>query len=228
MKLTTWTFYKADHFQSLSKDEVLTRTIPVLILRPDATQEKTLLCLALTQKIVNSIIIDLQNKVFSSDELLEIFKDNIGFTSTENLTEIDAKGINLSTSIHPENIKNLVQTYNLFLNKQPITFDTKDYQTMDLIKQQTEIFIDVDLENMQLSALLQTLNIGMQNYRERLEQLSKLKEDELLENKEQLFNLQANLISFFDQAVRKMDQFISQLSEQNAELIKQLESEQKA
>ncbi|SYV96498.1 Uncharacterised protein [Mycoplasma putrefaciens] len=99
---------------------------------------------------------------------------------------------------------------------------------MDLIKQQTEIFIDVDLENMQLSALLQTLNIGMQNYRERLEQLSKLKEDELLENKEQLFNLQANLISFFDQAVRKMDQFISQLSEQNAELIKQLESEQKA
>ncbi|WP_434341835.1 hypothetical protein V2P24_00430 [Mycoplasma putrefaciens] len=228
MKLTTWTFYKADHFQSLSKDEVLTRTIPVLILRPDATQEKTLLCLALTQKIVNSIIIDLQNKVFSSDELLEIFKDNIGFTSTENLTEIDVKGINLSTNIHPENIKNLVQTYNLFLNKQPITFDTKDYQTMDLIKQQTETFIDVDLENMQLSALLQTLNIGMQNYRERLEQLSKLKEDKLLENKEQLFNLQANLISFFDQAVRKMDQFISQLSEQNAELIKQLESEQKA
>ncbi|UWD35090.1 hypothetical protein NX779_00315 [Mycoplasma cottewii] len=223
MKLTTWTFYKASSFQTLTGDNQKIRSVPVLVLRPDFVKERTVLCLALTQKAVNSIIIDLQNKAIQGQELLEIFKDNIGFASTDNLEKIDAKGLDLSTPILDENIKNLIETYNLFLTSEPIEFDSADYETTEKAQQQKDVFTNVEVDKMKLPVLLETLNVGMENYKQRVEEFSKLKESKIPAKKDELFNLQGNLIVFFDQALREMDALIAKLSERNSELYKELQ-----
>lgn len=71
--------------------------------------------------------------------------------------------------------------------------------------------------------LLETLNVGMENYKQRIEEFSKLKESEIPSKKDELFNLQGNLIVFFDQALREMDGLIAKLSERNNELYKELQ-----
>ncbi|QVK02960.1 restriction endonuclease subunit S domain-containing protein [Mycoplasma mycoides] len=227
MKLKNWTFYKAEQFVKLNESNEILKDLAVLILRPDINKEKTLLAIGLDKKVVNSLIIDLQNKVFEENELFEIFKENIGFVSTEEISEIDAKGLNLSTPIHPDNIKSIIKIYNLFLNVEPIEFDTKDYQDLETIQNQEDVFTNVDFENIPLPALLQTLNVGMENYKQRVEEIFELDGKESINKKLELVNIQSNLIAFFDQALRKMDEIITKLSEQNAELIKKLESQEK-
>ncbi|QQY78431.1 hypothetical protein JLS56_01145 [Mycoplasma mycoides subsp. capri] len=227
MKLKNWTFYKAKQFVKLNESNEILKDLAVLILRPDINKEKTLLAIGLDKKVVNSLIIDLQNKVFEENELFEIFKENIGFVSTEEISEIDAKGLNLSTPIHPDNIKSIIKIYNLFLNVEPIEFDTKDYQDLETIQNQEDVFTNVDFENIPLPALLQTLNVGMENYKQRVEEIFELDGKESINKKLELVNIQSNLIAFFDQALRKMDEIITKLSEQNAELIKKLESQEK-
>ncbi|SRX63939.1 hypothetical protein MMC68H_00197 [Mycoplasma mycoides subsp. capri] len=154
MKLKNWTFYKAKQFVKLNESNEILKDLAVLVLRPDINKEKTLLAIGLDKKVVNSLIIDLQNKVFEENELFEIFKENIGFVSTEEISEIDAKGLNLSTPIHPDNIKSIIKIYNLFLNVEPIEFDTKDYQDLETIQNQEDVFTNVDFENIPLPALL--------------------------------------------------------------------------
>ncbi|CBW53914.1 Conserved hypothetical protein [Mycoplasma mycoides subsp. capri LC str. 95010] len=227
MKLKNWTFYKAKQFVKLNESNEVLKDLAVLILRPDINKEKTLLAIGLDKKVVNSLIIDLQNKAFEENELFEIFKENIGFVSTEEISEIDAKGLNLSTPIHPDNIKSIIKIYNLFLNVEPIEFDTKDYQDLETIQNQEDVFTNVDFENIPLPALLQTLNVGMENYKQRVEEIFELDGKESINKKLELVNIQSNLIAFFDQALRKMDEIITKLSEQNAELIKKLESQEK-
>ncbi|ACU78973.1 restriction endonuclease subunit S domain-containing protein [Mycoplasma mycoides] len=227
MKLKNWTFYKAKQFVKLNESNEILKDLAVLVLRPDINKEKTLLAIGLDKKVVNSLIIDLQNKVFEENELFEIFKENIGFVSTEEISEIDAKGLNLSTPIHPDNIKSIIKIYNLFLNVEPIEFDTKDYQDLETIQNQEDVFTNVDFENIPLPALLQTLNVGMENYKQRVEEIFELDGKESINKKLELVNIQSNLIAFFDQALRKMDEIITKLSEQNAELIKKLESQEK-
>ncbi|UZK64120.1 hypothetical protein MNF30_04100 [Mycoplasma mycoides subsp. capri] len=227
MKLKNWTFYKAKQFVKLNESNEILKDLAVLILRPDINKEKTLLAIGLDKKVVNSLIIDLQNKAFEENELFEIFKENIGFVSTEEISEIDAKGLNLSTPIHPDNIKSIIKIYNLFLNVEPIEFDTKDYQDLETIQNQEDVFTNVDFENIPLPALLQTLNVGMENYKQRVEEIFELDGKESINKKLELVNIQSNLIAFFDQALRKMDEIITKLSEQNAELIKKLESQEK-
>ncbi|QVK06169.1 restriction endonuclease subunit S domain-containing protein [Mycoplasma mycoides] len=227
MKLKNWTFYKAKQFVKLNESNEISKDLAVLVLRPDINKEKTLLAIGLDKKVVNSLIIDLQNKVFEENELFEIFKENIGFVSTEEISEIDAKGLNLSTPIHPDNIKSIIKIYNLFLNVEPIEFDTKDYQDLETIQNQEDVFTNVDFENIPLPALLQTLNVGMENYKQRVEEIFELDGKESINKKLELVNIQSNLIAFFDQALRKMDEIITKLSEQNAELIKKLESQEK-
>ncbi|WFQ92052.1 hypothetical protein MFERI14815_00668 [Mycoplasma feriruminatoris] len=224
MKLKNWTFYKAKQFVKLNESDEVLKDIAVLILRPDINREKTLLGVALDKKVVNSLIIDLQNKAFEENELFDIFKENIGFVSTEEVSEIDAKGLNLSTPIHQDNIKTIIRIYNLFLTPEPIEFDTKDYQDLETIQNQDDVFTNVDFENIPLPALLQTLNVGMENYKQRVEEIFNLDGKEALNKKLELVNIQSNLIAFFDQALRKMDEIITKLDEQNSELIKQLES----
>lgn len=227
MKLKNWTFYKAKLFVKLNESNDILKDIAVLVLRPDINKEKTLLAIGLDKKVVNSLIIDLQNKAFEENDLFEIFKENIGFVSTEEISEIDAKGLNLSTPIHPDNIKSIIKIYNLFLNVEPIEFDTKDYQDLETIQNQEDVFTNVDFENIPLPALLQTLNVGMENYKQRVEEIFELDGKESINKKLELVNIQSNLIAFFDQALRKMDEIITKLSEQNAELIKKLESQEK-
>ncbi|EXU60346.1 hypothetical protein [Mycoplasma mycoides] len=227
MKLKNWTFYKAKQFVKLNESNEILKDLAVLVLRPDINKEKTLLAIGLDKKVVNSLIIDLQNKAFEENELFEIFKENIGFVSTEEISEIDAKGLNLSTPIHPDNIKSIIKIYNLFLNIEPIEFDTKDYQDLETIQNQEDVFTNVDFENIPLPALLQTLNVGMENYKQRVEEIFELDGKESINKKLELVNIQSNLIAFFDQALRKMDEIITKLSEQNAELIKKLESQEK-
>ncbi|WP_434343723.1 hypothetical protein V2P32_00975 [Mycoplasma sp. 06067-C1-B144P-99-0482-3] len=227
MKLKNWTFYKAKQLVKLNESNQVLEDIAVLILRPDINKEKTLLAIGLDKKVVNSLIIDLQNKAFEENELFEIFKENIGFVSTEEISEIDAKGLNLSTPIHQDNIKSIIKIYNLFLNVEPIEFDTKDYQNLEAIQNQEDVFTNVDFENIPLPALLQTLNVGMENYKQRVEEIFELNGKESINKKLELVNIQSNLIAFFDQALRKMDDIITKLSEQNAELIKKLESQEK-
>ncbi|QVJ96503.1 hypothetical protein I7634_00940 [Mycoplasma mycoides subsp. capri] len=227
MKLKNWTFYKAKQFVKLNESNEILKDLAVLVLRPDINKEKTLLAIGLDKKVVNSLIIDLQNKIFEENELFEIFKENIGFVSTEEISEIDAKGLNLSTPIHPDNIKSIIKIYNLFLNVEPIEFDTKDYQDLETIQNQEDVFTNVDFENIPLPALLQTLNVGMENYKQRVEEIFELDGKESINKKLELVNIQSNLIAFFDQALRKMDEIITKLSEQNAELIKKLESQEK-
>ncbi|ADK69536.1 hypothetical protein V2P57_01205 [Mycoplasma mycoides subsp. mycoides] len=227
MKLKNWTFYKAKQFVKLNESNEILKDIAVLVLRPDINKEKTLLAIGLDKKVVNSLIIDLQNKVFEENELFEIFKENIGFVLTEEISEIDAKGLNLSNPIHPDNIKSIIKIYNLFLNVEPIEFDTKDYQDLETIQNQEDVFTNVDFENIPLPALLQTLNVGMENYKQRVEEIFELDGKESINKKLELVNIQSNLIAFFDQALRKMDEIITKLSEQNAELIKKLESQEK-
>ncbi|WFQ91232.1 hypothetical protein MFERI13461_00669 [Mycoplasma feriruminatoris] len=224
MKLKNWTFYKAKQLVKLNESNEVLKDIAVLILRPDINREKTLLGVALDKKVVNSLIIDLQNKAFEENELFDIFKENIGFVSTEEVSEIDAKGLNLSTPIHQDNIKTIIRIYNLFLTPEPIEFDTKDYQDLETIQNQDDVFTNVDFENIPLPALLQTLNVGMENYKQRVEEIFNLDGKEALNKKLELVNIQSNLIAFFDQALRKMDEIITKLDEQNSELIKQLES----
>lgn len=64
----------------------------------------------------------------------------------------------------------------------------------------------------------------MENYKQRVEEIFNLDGKEALNKKLELVNIQSNLIAFFDQALRKMDEIITKLDEQNSELIKQLES----
>ncbi|AME13509.1 hypothetical protein MmmBen326_0255 [Mycoplasma mycoides subsp. mycoides] len=203
MKLKNWTFYKAKQFVKLNESNEILKDIAVLVLRPDINKEKTLLAIGLDKKVVNSLIIDLQNKVFEENELFEIFKENIGFVLTEEISEIDAKGLNLSNPIHPDNIKSIIKIYNLFLNVEPIEFDTKDYQDLETIQNQEDVFTNVDFENIPLPALLQTLNVGMENYKQRVEEIFELDGKESINKKLELVNIQSNLIAFFWSSIKK-------------------------
>lgn len=78
MKLKNWTFYKAKQFVKLNESNEVLKDIAVLILRPDINREKTLLGVALDKKVVNSLIIDLQNKAFEENELFDILKKILG------------------------------------------------------------------------------------------------------------------------------------------------------
>ncbi|ATQ35236.1 hypothetical protein MENTO_v1c00750 [Mesoplasma entomophilum] len=215
MKINTWTFYDAKDLVDVQMNSLLSGDIVFLVLRPDINQPNRLLGFGLPKEKSATIIVDLQNKELSHDDVYAIFKGNLGITQSENLKPIEISGTNLSKPIRLENIEKLVEVYNVFFRTESIEFDTKDYSTEEDLGK-ADIFTELDFNKIALPNILQSLQAGMTEYNKQMEFLQKteMPDDERKDRIVSLSILQSNLILFFDNALRKLNNVVVEQQEE--------------
>lgn len=221
MKLTTWTIYHGQKLKNISNQVVVDEEFPFLLLRPDLNQPNEFLGMAIVSEFVGSLISDLLNRELDSDQLIEIFKDKMGLVNTEDLKEYWSKDQNLSASpIYDTNIKTLMETYNILIKADPITFESDEYDTQEKIDKTKDVFLEFDFENMPMHQLINAINSGMPEFYHRLNELrnNELDDQTRQEKIVEMAGLQTNLIFFFEQALKKMDKVIGEQQKEIEEL----------
>ncbi|AVN60094.1 hypothetical protein CG007_00400 [Mesoplasma entomophilum] len=215
MKINTWTFYDAKDLVDVQMNPLLNGDIVFLVLRPDINEPNRLLGFGLPKDKSATIIVDLQNKELSHDDVYAIFKGNLGITQSQNLKPIEINDTNLSTPIRLENIEKLVEVYNVFFRTESIEFDTNDYSTEEGLAR-PDIFTELDFNKIALPNILQSLQAGMTEYNKQMEFLQKteMPDDERKDRIVSLSVLQSNLILFFDNALRKLNNVVIEQQEE--------------
>ncbi|ATZ20599.1 hypothetical protein [Mesoplasma coleopterae] len=215
MKINTWTFYDAKDLVDVQMNPLLSGDIVFLVLRPDINQPNRLLGFGLPKDKSATVIVDLQNKELSHDDVYAIFKGNLGITQSQNLKPIEINGTNLSTPIRLENIEKLVEVYNVFFRTESIEFDTNDYATEEDLAR-PDIFTELDFNKIALPNILQSLQAGMTEYNKQMEFLQKteMPNEERKDRIVSLSVLQSNLILFFDNALRKLNNVVIEQQEE--------------
>lgn len=222
MKLKTWTFYYAKDLVDVKANKLIEKEMVFLLLRPDINEPNRLLGLGFKKDKSATKIVDLQNKELSQDDIYAIFKGNLGMVQTNTLTPIEIGGVNLSqTPIRSENIKNTIEVYSIFFASTPQEFDTKDYEDFSKNKPE-DIFTELDFNKIPLRNILQSLQAGMNEYNTQMQFLSttQLQEEERKNKIVDLSVLQSNLILFFDNALRKVNDILIEQEEEIKKLKK--------
>ncbi|AGY41144.1 hypothetical protein mflW37_0770 [Mesoplasma florum W37] len=215
MKINTWTFYDAKDLVDVQMNPLLSGDIVFLVLRPDINQPNRLLGFGLPKDKSGTVIVDLQNKELSHDDIYAIFKGNLGITQSTNLKEIEISGTNLSSAIRLENIQKIIEVYNVFFKTESVQFDTNDYSTEEDLGR-PDIFTELDFNKIALPNILQSLQAGMTEYNKQMEflQSTEMPDDERKDWIVSLSILQSNLILFFDNALRKLNNVVVEQQEE--------------
>ncbi|AAT75429.1 unknown protein [Mesoplasma florum L1] len=215
MKINTWTFYDAKDLVDVQMNPLLSGDIVFLVLRPDINQPNRLLGFGLPKDKSGTVIVDLQNKELSHDDIYAIFKGNLGITQSTNLKEIEISGTNLSSAIRLENIQKIIEVYNVFFKTESVQFDTNDYSTEEDLGR-PDIFTELDFNKIALPNILQSLQAGMTEYNKQMEflQSTEMPDDERKDRIVSLSILQSNLILFFDNALRKLNNVVVEQQEE--------------
>ncbi|ATI73030.1 hypothetical protein [Mesoplasma florum] len=215
MKINTWTFYDAKDLVDVQMNPLLSGDIVFLVLRPDINQPNRLLGFGLPKDKSGTVIVDLQNKELSHDDIYAIFKGNLGITQSTNLKEIEISGTNLSSAIRLENIQKIIEVYNVFFKTESVQFDTDDYSTEEDLGR-PDIFTELDFNKIALPNILQSLQAGMTEYNKQMEflQSTEMPDDERKDRIVSLSILQSNLILFFDNALRKLNNVVVEQQEE--------------
>ncbi|ATZ18503.1 hypothetical protein ESOMN_v1c01180 [Williamsoniiplasma somnilux] len=210
MKLQTWSIYKGKKLKNLEGQTLVEKEFPFVLLRPDLNKENRVLGIVINGEYANTSILDLQNRILSSDHIYDIFKDKLGLVDIADISEYHLGSENISqNSIRQENIQILVDVYNIFIKKEVITFESDDYSTIEKIRQQPDLFSDVNLETMPLPQLLNTLGAGLQDYNDKMTLIKQETDEEAKVLKVlNVSNLQSNLIVFFDETLKRFDEII--------------------
>ncbi|ATZ21280.1 hypothetical protein [Mesoplasma tabanidae] len=222
MKINTWTFYNAKDLVDVQMNPLLNGDIVFLVLRPDINQPNRLLGFGLPKDKSATVIVDLQNKELTHDDIYAIFKGNLGISSSINLKPIEINETNLSSPIRVENIQKIIEVYNVFFKTESIQFDTDDYSTEEDLGK-TDIFTELDFNKIALPNILQSLQAGMTEYNKQMEFLQKteMPDEERKDRIVSLSVLQSNLILFFDNALRKLNNVVVEQQDE----IKKLKNE---
>lgn len=221
MELTTWTIYQGKDLKNIENKVITQGEFPFLLLRPDLNKGNEMLGLAIIDEYVASAVMDLINRPLGAKELTEIFKDKMGLINIQNIQNYSLKESNISlTPIQAQNIKTLMETYNILIKEKPITFDTKDYDTDEKVKNKQNIFLELNFQNMPTHQLINAINSGMTDFYKRLNDLREptLTEHERQEKMLQMNGLETNLIFFFEQTLKRMDEIIAQQDKRIKEL----------
>lgn len=214
MKINTWTFYDAKELVDVQMNPLLKEEIVFLVLRPDINEPNRLLGFGLPKDKSATVIVDLQNKELTHDDIYAIFKGNLGITESKNINPIEINGANLSTPIRLENIQKIIEVYNVFFKTDSVEFDTDDYKDEQGLTR-PDIFTELDFNKIALPNILQSLQAGMTEYNKQMEFLQKtqMPDEERKDKIIALSVLQSNLILFFDNALRKMNNVILEQQE---------------
>lgn len=226
MQLTTWTIYQGKNLRNIENKTLLNGPFPFLVIRPDLTHGNEILGLAIEGDVVAPQVTDLLNRPLKPKQLIEIFHDKMGLVKVKDINEYQLKEKNLSRApILEKNISHLIETYNILIKADPITFNTEDYDTDEKVKSNQNIFLEINFEKMPTRQLLNAINSGMLDFYQRLKEL---RNEQLTEMQRQekilaMSGLQTNLILFFEQTLKRMDHLIVEQGEK----IKKLEAELK-
>ncbi|WP_026389258.1 hypothetical protein [[Acholeplasma] multilocale] len=226
MKLKTWSFYKADDLHDVEGNILIKGEFILLILRPDILKPNRVLGFGIPAEFGTTKVIDLQNKELTHEDVNSIFGDKLGVIEIEGIEELIIKDTNLSnTPVREENIKKIIEVYNIFIKKQAIEFDTEDYSSLEKLQEQGDKFTELDLQAMPLPQLLNTVTAGLQDYYGKAAELRnpELNNDQRIQKTLNMATLQSNLILFFEQTVQKMDELIAQQQKVIKELKDELE-----
>lgn len=224
MKINTWTFYDAKELVDVQMNPLLSGDIVFLVLRPDINQPNRLLGFGLPKDKSATVIVDLQNKELTHDDIYAIFKGNLGITESKNIAPIEISGTKLSTPIRLENIQKIIEVYNVFFKTDSVEFDTDDYSTEEGLSR-PDIFTELDFNKIALPNILQSLQAGMNKYNREMEflQTTQMPDEERKDKIVALSVLQSNLILFFDNAIRKINDVVVEQQEE----IKKLRNQKK-
>lgn len=218
MKLSTWTIYQGKNLQDIEGKIFVAHEFPFVLIRPDTNNPGKVLGLAIVGDYVTTQVMDLLNREYSNDNIYEIFQDKIGLIDMANINEYIIKDENLSLKpIRSKNINALIDVYNIFLKKEAIEFESENYATLELLKEQPEIFMELDLNTMPLPQLINALSAGLQDYNQRMNEIhnnSALSEEEKIQKTLQISTLQQNLILFFDATVKNLEGIIVKQNEE--------------
>lgn len=224
MKLTTWTIYQGRNLRNIDNKTILSGPFPFLLIRPDLTHGNEILGLAIDNQFAASQVSDLLNRPLQPNQLIEIFRDKMGLINAKDIDGYQLKEKNLSTNpILEANIRALIETYNILIKSNPITFDIHDYDSDEKVKKNQNIFLEINFQNMPTHQLINAINSGMLDFYKRLNELrdQKLNDTERREKTLAMSGLQTNLILFFEQTLKRMDQIIIEQGKK----IKTLEAE---
>jgi formyltetrahydrofolate synthetase len=197
-----------------------------ICLRPDILKPNRLLGFGIDKQLGATKVIDLQNHILNEQNLIEILSNKIGIVEVSTIKELILKEENMSDiSIRKENIKNIIQTYNVFVKADIIEFNSTDFDTQEKLEAANELFTELNIKSMSINQLLNTINSGMNDYYLKMNELrdSNLSNEEKIQKTLTLSTLQGNLILFFEETLRKMDSLIGEQHKELEALKKQLE-----
>ncbi|WP_031542235.1 hypothetical protein [Mesoplasma photuris] len=223
MKLKTWHFYKATNLIDIEGKNTIEGEFILLNLRPDIQKPNRLLTFGISLEGAAQIMADLQNKELTHDAIFKMMGEKIGFVEIDSVSDAVISTNNFSEKpLRDDNIKKIIEMYNIFIKSESIEFDTEDYSTEEKLRSSEDIFTKMDIKSMSIAQLLNTLTAGMNEYYGKTNELSNpsISADERIQKTLNLSTLQSNLILFFDQTVRKMDELIVKQEKELKELKK--------
>ncbi|PPE04857.1 hypothetical protein EELLY_v1c05380 [Entomoplasma ellychniae] len=222
MKLNTWSFYYAKDLVDVKQEKLIDGDTVFVLLRPDMNEPNKLLGLGFPKENSATKIVDLQNKELSQDDVYAIFGNCLGMVQTQTITEIEIGGVNLSsTPIRPENIQKIIEVYSVFFAVDPQEIDSKDYEDFSKgIPEDT--FTELDFNKIPLRNILRSLEAGMNEYHRQMNQLqnSQYSGEKRRDYMANMSVLQSNLILFFDNALRKVNEIVVKQEEELKKLRK--------
>lgn len=230
MKLATWTIYKGKNLKNIKNEIFVKEEFPFVLLRPDFNNPNEVLGIAITDQFVSSSIIDLLNRRISKQQINEIFKENMGLINVFDISDYFIKSENISLkSILFENIKSIIEVYNILVKDNSIKFNTNDFDTEEKIKKNQVLFLDLNFKNMRTNQLIGTINVGMKDFYDRLNSFKEtsLNEEQRKEIIMNMSGLQTNLIFFFEEMLKRMDNIVVEQTQKIQDLEKQIENLQK-
>ncbi|PPE06053.1 hypothetical protein [Williamsoniiplasma lucivorax] len=221
MKLTTWTLYNAKKMHDIEGKNILSGNFPFLLVRPDPNKPGQHLGLGIDAKYFASIISDLVNRDMNEQALYDVFKDKLGIVETKDLDVLTVNDEPWSDKpINSTNIQILIDIYNILVKNKAITFETEAYSTIEKMKaMQTDEFIEFNIKAMPMQRIVNAINAGLPDFYTKLKELNQEMTPEQRAQKINIFSiLQTNLILFFEEATKRMDQLIEEQNKKIAEL----------
>ncbi|WP_027063397.1 hypothetical protein [Mesoplasma seiffertii] len=226
MKFKNWSFYLANDLLDVEGNSLIKGEFILVCLRPDILKPNRILGFGIEKELGTTKVVDLQNRILTDQNVADIFTNKIGVVEASTIKELIIKDENMSlTPIREENIKTIIDTYNVFVKAEVIEFDSNEFDTVDKLEAANEKFTELNLKSMSINQLLNTINSGMNDYYGKLNELRnpQISETEKIQKTLNLSTLQGNLILFFEETLRKMDGLIGKQHEEIIELKKQIE-----
>ncbi|AVP49654.1 hypothetical protein [Williamsoniiplasma luminosum] len=226
MKLATWTLYNAKKMRSVDDKVILEGSFPFLLVRPDPNKPNQHLGLGIEAKYFASIVSDLINREMPNQMLYDVFKNKLGIVETKDLDVLSIKKQSWSDKpINVSNIQNLIDIFNILVKSESINFDSEEFSSIEKIKaDQKDPFMEFNIKTMTMQRIVNAINVGLPDFYTKLKDLTQDMPNEVRMTKLNSFSiLQTNLILFFEEATKRMDQLIQ---EQN-KIIDELEKKDK-